>query len=262
LLIRGTAMQTPDLLLVGAGILMIIFVLTWFMGRLGLYRETHLSLKPEAAAGGWQALRHSRYLLLIAAVLLVAQAASPLVEFQFLKSVEAAYPVMDARTAFLSMFFSLLGLVSIGVNLGLTPLIHRYLGVIAGLLAQPLMMGLCSGGFWAFPTLFTAAATKISDRGLSYSINRASKELLYVPLNPVLIYQAKAWIDMFGYRLFKVFGSLLILLCTRWLPTHWEVPRLSWVTLGLCGIWIAMILVLRQDYRWMAEKPLEEWERY
>jgi len=261
LLIRWTPMETPDLLLAGAAILILIFVLTWFMARLGLYRETHASVKTETVAGDWRVIRHSRYLLLIAAVLLLAQAASPLVEFQFLKSVEGVYSDLDARTAFLSMFFSMLGIVSIGINLGLTPMIHRRLGVIAGLLVQPLMMGLCSGGFWAYPTLFTAAATKISDRGLSYSINRASKELLYVPLNPVLIYQAKAWIDMFGYRLFKIFGSLLILLFTRWLPFHWEVARLSWVTLSLCGIWIWMILALRQDYRLMAEKPLAEWEQ-
>lgn len=258
MLIRWTPMQTPDLLLAGAAILMLIFVLTWVMARLGLYQETHPSVKTETAAGDWRALRHNRYLLLIAAVLLLAQAASPLVEFQFLKSVEGVYSDLDARTAFLSMFFSLMGIISIGVNLGLTPVIHRRLGVIAGLLVQPMMMSLCSGGFWAYPTLFTAAATKISDRGLSYSINRASKELLYVPLDPVLIYQAKAWIDMFGYRIFKVFGSLLILLFTHWLPVKWGFTQLSWVTLGLCGIWMWIILILRRYYLRISEKPLEE----
>jgi AAA family ATP:ADP antiporter len=96
--------------------------------------------------------------------------------------------------------------------------------------------------------LFFSAATKISDRALSYSINRASKELLYVPVDSVLIYQAKAWIDMFGYRLFKVSGSILILLFTQWLPFTVSVPQLSWFTVSICVIWMILVYLVRQDY--------------
>lgn len=248
LLINHTPLTTPDLLLVAAAILAVTFALTWIMGRLGLYREVEGAGRPVRHTGGWRAIRESRYLLLIAALLLLAQLASPLIEYQFLTTVEAAYPELEARTAFLSLFFSLLGLVSIAVNLAVTPLVHRHLGVIAGLLVQPLLIAFCSLGFWLQPALLPAAAAKISDRGLSYSINRASKELLYIPIDTVLIYQAKAWIDMFGYRLFKIFGSLLILLCTRWLPVRLEAPQLSWFSVAICAAWIGLILVLRADY--------------
>ncbi len=186
--------------------------------------------------------------MLIAGILLLAQLASPLVEYQFLKTVEASYLEIEARTTFLSMFFSLLGAVSIAVNLILTPAVHRLLGVIAGLMVQPLMLGLCSLGFHFQPTLFFAGATKISDRGLSYSINRASKELLYVPIDSVLIYQAKAWIDMFGYRLFKIFGSFFILIFTQWLPVPASVPQLSWFIFTICLLWICLIQIIRRDY--------------
>jgi AAA family ATP:ADP antiporter len=92
------------------------------------------------------------------------------------------------------------------------------------------------------------AVAKISDRGLSYSINRASKELLYVPIDSVLIYQAKAWIDMFGYRLFKIFGSVLILIFTQWLPFAIGVPQLSWFTVAICLVWVLLVLAIRRDY--------------
>jgi AAA family ATP:ADP antiporter len=256
LLIKHTPLQTPDLLLVAAGIIALIFALTWVMNRLGLYCEQHETTDSSAAMRGFRALSHNRYLLLIAAILLLAQVASPLVEFQFLKTVEASFVGREARTAFLSMFFSLLGLISILVNLIATPLIHRRLGVIAGLLVQPLAMLMFSWGFMLHPTLFMGAATKTSDRGLSYSINRASKELLYVPIDPLLIYQAKAWIDMFGYRLFKILGSLIILLCTQWLPLKANVSQLSWLTLGICAVWIGVILILRTYYRLLAERSL------
>ena len=90
---------------------------------------------------------------------------------------------------------------------------------------------------------------KVSDRGLSYSINRASKELLYIPVDPVHTYQAKAWIDMLGYRLFKVLGSVLILALTQWFAFSIGVTGLAWLTVGICGIWLVTIVMLTQEYR-------------
>jgi AAA family ATP:ADP antiporter len=248
LILKYTPLQTPDLLLVAAGSILLILLLTWVMGRLGIYREVENQGHPTRFKGGWRALQQNRYLLLIAGILLLAQLVDPIVEYQFLKTVEAQFTELEARTTFLSAFFGVLGMVSIAVNIGLTPLVHRYLGVIAGLLVQPLALGICSMGFLARPTLLFGAAAKISDRGLSYSINRASKELLYVPIDSVLIYQAKAWIDMFGYRLFKIFGSFVILIFTQWLPFSVGIPQLSWFTVGICLLWIMLIVAIRRDY--------------
>ena len=64
----------------------------------------------------------------------------------------------------------------------------------------------------------------------------------------MLIYQAKAWIDMFGYRLFKIFGSFVILAFTQWLPSAISVPQLSWFTVGICLLWIVLIAAIRRDY--------------
>ena len=61
-----------------------------------------------------------------------AQIAQPLVEFQFMKTIEASFSDLDRRTEFISGFFSALGFISIGVNLVVTPLIHRYLGIVVG----------------------------------------------------------------------------------------------------------------------------------
>ncbi|BCR04910.1 hypothetical protein DESUT3_19790 [Desulfuromonas versatilis] len=254
LILKLTPLQTPDLLLVAAGTIQVILGLSWLMARLGLYGEIQAKGRPTRFEGGWKAIRSSRYLLLIAAILLLAQLVDPIVEYQFLKTVEAVYPDLEPRTAYLSAFFSVLGGVSIAVNLALTPLVHRFFGVITGLLVQPLILGFCSLGFFFHPTLLFGAATKISDRGLSYSINRASKELLYIPIDSLLIYQAKAWIDMFGYRLFKIFGAFVILAFTQWLPFSLSVPQLSWFTFGICLLWVLLILFIRRDYTNLEKK--------
>jgi len=177
------------------------------------------------------------------------QIIEPLVEFQFMTAVEAAYGEREQRTAYLGEFFSLLSAVAIAVNLLLTPLIHRWLGAIAGLAVQPLAVTVGTFFFISAPGLFAGAALKIADRGLSYSINRASKELLYIPVDTVLMFQAKAWIDMFGYRLFKVLGSVMILLLTQWLWFSLPVTAISWLTLMTCAIWALVLVIVKTEYQ-------------
>ncbi len=255
-LLRYTPMTTADLLLSCAGLLAIVFALNVVMARMGLYEEIKSDVSPVQTANGWRSLLQSRYLVLISAALLCAQLAQPLVEYQFIKSVEAAYQELDQRTVFISTFFSVLGIVSIVVNLMITPIVHRIFGIVAGLLTQPIVLAICSLSFIAIPSLMMASIVKISDRGLSYSINRASKEQLYIPIDPVRTYQAKAWIDMFGYRLFKILGSALILLFTQWLPVSLNVPQLGWITVAVCALWVAVIGLLASEYRAVASMPV------
>jgi AAA family ATP:ADP antiporter len=249
-LIAKLALDTTDLLLVAAGIIGVLVLLTLLMGRSGLYTE-HPGVRNHSAAagGGWRDILKHRYLFLIAAILLLAQIVEPLVEFQFMKVVEDTIADRDARTAYLGSFFSALSGVAIGINLLVTPLVHRWLGALGGMFVQPLAVMAGSMWYMTQATLQAGAFLKISDRGLSYSINRASKELLYVPIEPLLIFQAKAWIDMFGYRLFKVLGSVLILLLTQWLPWRIGAGALGWLVLGVCLVWLFTLLRLGDEYR-------------
>lgn len=258
-LISYTPLQTPDLMLAAAAIVALVFGLTLSMERWGLlHRSGERAASPEAMnAGGWRLIAGSRYLLLVTAALFLAQAISPLIEYQFLHIIEASYPEREARTAALSLFFSVLGGVSIAVNLVLTPLILNYLGVLAGLLVQPLALAVSTGGFMLQPTLMPAAIMKISDRGLSYSINRAAKELLYIPVDPLVMYQAKAWIDMFGYRLFKAFGSLVIIALGQWSLFGNGVADLGWVALAGCAIWVWVLVMLNREYQRLARPPAD-----
>ena len=249
LLINYTPVQTHDLLLIAAIIIGVIYALTWVMGRLQLYSNTMETSKPRKMKHRWQVLTQSRYLILIAAALMVAQLVSPMVEYQFMRIIESTYQEREVRTAVLSIFFSILSAISIGINLLLTPIILRYLGILAGLMVQPLALATSTYGFVIDPSLYPAATMKISDRGLSYSINRASKELLYIPIDPITIYESKAWIDMFGYRIFKVLGATLILLLTQWTSLTSEQNQLSWVIIGGCMLWAIVLFYLHREYQ-------------
>ena len=249
-LITHLALQTLDLLLAAALILLLLIVLTMIMQRYGLYRERRRRGNSEKVGREfWRTIVGHRYLLLIASLLLLAQVIEPLVEYQFMTAVEAAFSEREQRTAYLGEFFSLLSGVAIGVNLLLTPLIHRWLGAIAGLAMQPLAITAGALFYISTPGLFAGSILKIADRGLSYSINRASKELLYIPVDPVLIFQAKAWIDMFGYRMFKVLGSVMILLLTQWLWFSLPAAVISWLTISVCALWALALIAISREYR-------------
>ena len=247
--IRFTSLQTPDLLLITAFILILLLALNIWMHFQGIYDHDshHKSVVPFKH--GLRALLHNRYLILIAGGLLIAQLVSPLVEYQFMGVVEQTYTEREARTAALSLFFTVLSGFSIGVNLLLTPLILKFGGVLSGLLVQPLLMSVSVIIFSQVPGYLTASAMKISDRGLSYSLTRASRELLYIPIPSEVIFESKAWIDMFGYRLFKVFGAGLILLVASGQSVHASATQLNLAILLACLGWIGLLMFLYRQYR-------------
>jgi len=59
---------------------------------------------------------------------------------------------------------------------------------------------------------------------------------------------------MFGYRTFKIAGSVLILLMTQWLPVTMSVNELSWFTIAICCLWVMFVMFLRQEYKVIYQK--------
>ena len=250
-LIKYTPLQTPDLLLVAAGIISLICILTVLMGYFKIYQEhqlTQTSMLKRRGHARLEAFAKNKYLLLIAAALLMAQLISPMVEFQFMKIVESTFPDREVRTANLSVFFTVLSGFSIMVNLLLTPVILRVFGILAGLMAQPVILAISAYSFGLYPGFISAAIMKISDRGLSYSLTRATKELLYIPVNTIVMYQAKAWIDMLGYRSFKLIGAFFILVLTQWTQIVPNVIPLTWVIILGCAVWMGILILLHRVY--------------
>lgn len=248
-LLRLTPMRTADLLLSCAVLLVVTALFNLAVSRRGVFDEVRAEPRIPLRGDGLKAVLGNRYLVLIALVVCLSQLAEPVVEFQFLRAIDAAYADVDRRTQFIADFFTVMGFVAIGVNFLVTPLVHRLFGTIAGLAAQPLTLVGATLAFAAQPGLVTAAAMKIADRGLSYSINRASKELLFIPVDPGLTFQAKAWIDMLGYRLFKVLGSGMIKAVTGAVPAAAVGADLAWLTFAICTAWVLAVVMLGVEQR-------------
>ena len=246
-LIKSWQFSTQDLLPVAAIFLLVLLLMNYLKTPKGVYKKT-LQESPLLTETPRAKVR-KQYLIYITALLCLAQLVEPIVEYQFLKVVEAAFSARDERTAYISLLLGWLGIFSVAVNLIVTPWIHRSLGVIAGLTVQPLLVFISASAFAIQANLITGSILKIADRGLSYSINRASKELLYVPIPTQQIYQLKAWIDMLGYRLFKLSGAFLILFFTQWSAYRLELGEYSLILLTTATLWLLIIaLGVRKEY--------------
>jgi ATP/ADP translocase len=82
------------------------------------------------------------------------------------------------------------------------------------LLAIPTVLGTTLGAFSIAPTFAMMKLTKIASKSMDYSLFRAAKEILYIPLGVKEKTQGKAVIDILGYRVAKAFASGILLAVT------------------------------------------------
>ncbi len=247
-LIETFGLSTLDLIIAAILIFIIalLLVTVLFKARLIQSAEWKHDNKGFNFKEIFNQLTGSRYLRLLAGLLLAAQLIEPIVEFQFMSLVESEISSLEDRTKYVSEVFAYVSIFGLLVNLVILPLVHTYIGLAAGLLLQPLLIGLFSFIFLFWQALFSVSMLKIVDRGLSYSSGRASRELLYIRYDTQMIYNLKAWIDIYGYRLFRILGSLLILLITNVFSKSVSVIIFSFLSLLIITAWARIVKIIKK----------------
>ena len=138
------------------------------------------------------------------------------------------------------------GAASLVLQLVLTGRVLRVFGVGVALFVVPVAMASASLGVILFGTLVAASALKASDQVLRYSIDKATVELLYLPLSAAETFRVKSFIDTVVYRLGDGLGGLAVLACAAWMG--WNPMQVGWVTLAAIGAWMAAAAAARTRY--------------
>jgi AAA family ATP:ADP antiporter len=133
-----------------------------------------------------------------------------LVDFQFNSVIETFYPETDARTAVIGQVYAAINLGSLVLQLG-AGLVLSLLGVSRSLLAIPLIVGSTLVVFVLMPGFAAIAVAKVASKAFDYSIFRAAKELLYIPLGYAEKTQGKAVVDILTYRVAKGGASAMLI---------------------------------------------------
>jgi AAA family ATP:ADP antiporter len=167
---------------------------------------------PERLADhfAWDLLRSDPTLGRLALMVIASQSISVLLDLAFHRSLQTAIPLQEPRTAFLGFFFGGVNAVAFGLQLGLCPRLLRRFQVHRILAAVPLVYGAAALAAVAAPLLPVLGAAFFLSKTVDYSVFRASKEVLYVPLPFTARYRGKLTIDALIYRSTKGAASALL----------------------------------------------------
>lgn len=210
--------------------------------------------KLERAEGGFDALRKSRQLRLIAAIMLLSTVVAQVVDVQFNWAVQQATTDLDNATGFFGNFFSIMGISAFLFQLVFTSRIHRSLGVGVAMRILPVTMALGSsavlGAFYLLPSLLLASAlmVKVGENGLRYSLEQATRELLFLPVPSKARVKGKAFIDVFVQRGAKGLAALLLLPVTPAIALIRPPVLAGWIAFPLIAIWLVVTVVVYREY--------------
>jgi AAA family ATP:ADP antiporter len=244
----------------GSANLLLLAVVTLVpVGLLAVW-SFHLAGEPTPAPGeaygrhghlGWGALVHTPVLSRMALLIILTQTVSTALELNMNIRVKALIPDPDARTAWFGGLYALLNTGAAVFQFILTPLALRRLTLTAIHTAIPALNLIAAAVSLVVPGLAPAAAAYMTFKILDYSIFRAGKEILYIPLSFDARYRAKEMIDAFGYRLGKGLSSAVFAVARQVRVIPAAVYPI--VALGALAVWLPLARRMVRD-----AKPVEE----
>lgn len=255
----ATTFGTPSLLLMCVVLLIGTAGFSYLGGRLGRQRlfARAASGKPSAAkrSGGGSRVLSDKHLRAVALLSAVTFFTTTLVDFQF-KVVAADRMKGDELAAYFGYFSAVVGLLAIGLQLfGTSRLLNRA-GVIGSLAVLPASLALGNGALVLFPALWAASMAKGADTLFRYSINDATTQILYLPVPPQVRVSAKAFID--GVVKPMAIGLAGITLAGYRIFLGGDPYLLAWLSLVLCGAWLAVVGGLRAKYLRSLQENLKQ----
>jgi ATP:ADP antiporter, AAA family len=249
----ASAIGTESLILVMAPLLLVSGALV----NLAWHRASQLA-ESEASAGGVagtgqrdirggiRLVVSSPYLRAIAAVICISSFVTTFTGWQFKAIAKESFANKDLLASFFGDFYFYAGLLALAFQLLLTTRLLRRFGIGTMLFLLPAIVFMGSAGLLISGTLAAAVLLKGSDQVLRYSLDRATVELLYLPLSARVKLQAKWFIDTVIWRFGDGLAGISVLILATYL--HWRPQQLSWVSLALILGWLVSVSFSGKQY--------------
>jgi ATP:ADP antiporter, AAA family len=257
---------TDNLLLCSAAILLVCAgLVTVIVRREAAAGRGGAAAAEEEGVGGKEAfrlLRESRHLQIIALVIAFAAVGAGLIELQLNLAAEAfkGRSATDNLTAFLAQVTLYLSAVGFFIQVFLTSRIHRILGVGFALLVLPTSLGVTGVVVLLNAALWAPGLARILDTSLRYTLDKTTREVLFLPLPTDLKYRAKPFVDVTVDRFAKGLASLLALVLIKpWgLGLNWQ--QISWASLAVMALWVVTAVRARREYLATFRRSIERRE--
>jgi ATP/ADP translocase/CRP-like cAMP-binding protein len=195
-------------------------------------------------------LRGSRQIQLIAVVISFGSLGALLIDQQLNMAAEVFKGAgqEDAIGAFLAQVRFYLSAAAFVIQVWITPRIHRYLGIGFALLILPTNLGATAALILLNKALWAPAVASVMDRSFRYTVDKTTREVLFLPLPAELRQDIKPFVDVTVDRLSRGLGALLMLVLIQpWgLGLAWY--QLSIVSLALAAIWYVVAFMAKREY--------------
>jgi ATP:ADP antiporter, AAA family len=213
---------------------------------------------PVSRPGTFRLVFGSRYLLLIAFLMLVVNWVNTTGEYILGRTVASAAAVAVKSGAagglgapeyiakFYSEFFLAVNVVGLLLQLFVVSRILKYFGVKVAILVLPLI-ALTGYAVLAFaPVLALVRAVKIAENGTDYSIQNTVRNVLFLPTSRDEKYKAKQAIDSFFWRAGDVMSAALVFVGVTRLGMG--TTGFARVNLVLACIWVILAVAVGREY--------------
>ena len=198
---------------------------------------------PSAGYTGLGLFRHNPILISLFSIVVASQVVAAVLDFKFQSLLSIEYQGNpDKETAFQGRFWGILNTSVLALQFIITPLLLSLIHLRLVHLMMPLVHLIAIGVALVEPTVFTVGLAFFLFKAFDYSIFRAAKEVLYVPLGFDERYRAKEMIDVFGYRTGKGGSSVVIVALQQAgvLINHYYL----WIGVAMTLCWLVLVVPL------------------
>jgi len=195
---------------------------------------------------GWQLIRSNPVLSSLLAIVLSTQVIAAVLDFKFQGLLSVQFEGLpDKETAFQGRFWGTLNTSVLALQFIIAPLLLSFVAIRWVHALLPLIHVCAITVALIEPNVFTVGAAFFLFKAIDYSIFRASKELLYIPLTFDERYRAKEIIDVFGYRTGKGASSVAIVV----LQKAGVIMSNYYLAIGfvMTAVWLALVFPLTKN---------------
>ncbi|MGA2260683.1 MAG: Npt1/Npt2 family nucleotide transporter [Acidobacteriota bacterium] len=245
--------------------LLCVLLVTVIIRKEGVGEESQLAVQAEEGVGarrGLELLGKSKHLRLIAFVISFAAIGAAIIEQQLNMASELSkgQHAKDAITSFLGQVQLWTSSIGFLVQVVLTSRIHRYLGIGFALVLLPISLGTTGTVILLNAVLWAPELARVLDQSLRYTVDKTTREILYMPLPADLKFEAKPFVDVTVDRFAKAMGALLSLVLIKPWGLHLSWQKLSYASVAITVIWLFMALRAKRGYQMAFRQSIQDRE--
>ena len=264
---RLIRLSGPYGLMTAGGVLLIVCaILTAWINRLQVRRvepaARTIAEQPLSKEGGFQLIFRDRYLMLIAALVVLINIVNTSGEFLLSKLVVAeaarAFPgaaMVVARQRFIGefygSFFAWVNITGLILQSFFVARLFKVTGPARALFVGPIIALVGYSVILVAPLLGLVRILKMLDNSCDYSIQNTARHSLFLPTSRDAKYKAKAAIDSFFWRFGDVLQAGVVYAGTA---MGFVVSSFAALNLGFTVIWICIVTVLAREYKKQSNK--------